>query len=219
MKTATTFGWSAGCLAVGLAALLLATCATTQRAEFATLASDGPPSPDVMASSFCKSCHPDIYAEHVQNTHGRAFHDKEARLATRGFRREDCVRCHTPRPVSETGLGMTPMTRWTDLEEGNTCMSCHAKADYDYARFTGGAECKSAFDTLVGTVQACATCHRIAGTPDQLSRAANGSPGRHELHDCHMPLVTRPVAVGEPPRPVRSHVFPASRSESQIRKA
>jgi HEAT repeat protein len=173
----------------------------------------------VLESAYCARCHPAIYAEHRENTHGRAFQDGEARLATRGFRREDCVRCHTPRPVFETGIGRTPMTRWADLEEGNTCMSCHGKAGVDYGRFVGGEECKTAFEPRVGTVQDCATCHRIAGTPDQWSRAENGQLAGNECLDCHMPLVVRPVAVGMPPRPVRSHVFPASRSESQIRRA
>jgi len=175
--------------------------------------------PDVMASTFCKTCHPVIYAEHEQNTHGRAFYDGEARQATRGFLRADCIRCHTPRPIAETGIGRTPMARWTDLAEGNTCMSCHAKPGYDYAGFQGGPECRSAFEPRVGTVQDCATCHRIAGTPAQWFDAENGHEAGRVCIDCHMPIVVRPVAVGEPPRPVRSHLFPASRSESQLRKA
>src|SRR6185369_544383 len=107
---------------------------------------------DVVQSRFCATCHPAIYAEHMQNTHGLAFVDEEARLATRDFRRENCVRCHTPRPVFETGIGMVPVERHHDLEEGNTCMTCHGKAGYDYSRFQGGAECKGAFDDRVGEV-------------------------------------------------------------------
>ena len=30
-----------------------------------------------MESAFCKSCHPDIFAEHEQSTHGRAFTDDD----------------------------------------------------------------------------------------------------------------------------------------------
>ena len=167
----------------------------------------------------CAVCHPAIYAEHVQNTHGAAFKDDEARVATRNFRRENCIRCHTPRPVAETGLGMVPIERRHDLEEGNTCMSCHAKAGYDYAKFRGGPECKVAFDGRVGTVEACATCHRIAGTPEQWEHAEHGKLAGNVCIDCHMPIVERPVAVGMPPRPVRAHVFPASRSEDQLRRA
>ena len=172
-----------------------------------------------MTSRFCGECHPAIYAEHEANTHGMAFLDAETRLATHNFRREDCVRCHTPRPVFETGIGMTPMQRWTDLEEGNTCMSCHWKKGVDYARFEGGAQCKSSFDPRVGEVEACASCHRIAGTPDQWSRAEHGRKAGRVCIDCHMPLVLRPVATGEAPREVHAHVFPASHSESQLRRA
>jgi HEAT repeat protein len=172
-----------------------------------------------MTSRFCADCHPAIYAEHEANTHGLAFLDTETRLATHNFRREDCVRCHTPRPVFETGIGLTPMQRWTDLEEGNTCMSCHWKKGVDYARFEGGAQCRTAFDPRVGEVEACASCHRIAGTPDQWSRAEHGRKEGRVCIDCHMPLVLRPVAAGEKPREVHSHVFPASHSESQLRRA
>src|SRR5439155_14600895 len=55
--------------------------------------------------------------------------------------------------------------------------------------------------------------------PDQWSRAERGSKAGNVCVDCHMPLVERPVALGLPPRSVRSHVFPASRSESQLRRA
>src|SRR5262249_18303957 len=108
----------------------------------------------VMTSRFCAGCHPAIYAEHLQNTHGRAFLDTEARQATRDFRREDCVRCHTPRPIFETGIGMTPIARRHDLEDSNSCMTCHWKPDYDYSAFDGGAQCKTAFAEGVGEVAA-----------------------------------------------------------------
>src|SRR5262249_48306507 len=98
----------------------------SQGSGAARAAAGGDPRPrldDVMQSRFCASCHPAIYAEHMQNPHGLAFVDDEARLATRDFRRENCVRCHTPRPVGETGIGMVPIERHHDLEEGNTCMT------------------------------------------------------------------------------------------------
>jgi len=173
----------------------------------------------VMTSRFCAGCHPAIYAEHEENTHGRAFIDEEARIATRDMAREDCVRCHTPRPIFQTGIGMTPMPRRHDLDEGNTCMTCHWKAGYDYATFSGGAQCTEAFDDRVGTISACASCHRIAGTPEQWSRAEHGKQAGRVCMDCHMPLVRRPVAVGAAPRDVRSHLFPAADNVDQIRSA
>ena len=49
-----------------------------------------------------------MYAEHAMNTHGRAFTDPEVRLATGNFDHGDCIRCHTPRAVFETGNGHEP---------------------------------------------------------------------------------------------------------------
>ncbi len=174
---------------------------------------------EVMKSSYCAACHPAEYAEHEQNTHGRAFTDEEVRLGTGRFSQADCIICHTPRPVFETGIGQNPIRRHFDLEEGNTCMTCHWKEGQDYSRFTGGAECASAFDPRVGTVEACASCHRNHGTPYQWEAAPRGKKAGNVCVDCHMPLVERAVAVGGPVREVHSHAFPASRSESQLRRA
>ncbi len=174
---------------------------------------------DVMESAFCARCHPDIYAEHEQSTHGRAFTDEEVRLATARFAHQDCIICHTPRPIFETGVGQNPIRRHHGLEEGNTCMTCHWKPAYDYSRFQGGAQCKEAFHPDVGTVEACASCHRNHGTPYQWERNPNGKATGRVCMDCHMREIERPVAVGGPVREVRSHVFPGSRNDVHVRRA
>jgi HEAT repeat protein len=174
---------------------------------------------DVMESAFCAGCHPAIYAEHEQSTHGRAFTDPEVRLATARFDLNDCIVCHTPRPIFETGVGQNPMRRHYGLEEGNTCMTCHWQPDYDYASFEGGSECRQAFHPEVGTVESCASCHRNHGTPYQWEKSPTGKATLRVCMDCHMETVLRPVAVGGPIREVRTHVFPGSRSQSQVRRA
>lgn len=172
-----------------------------------------------MQSAFCADCHPDIYAEHEQSTHGRAFTDAEVRLATARFDLQDCIVCHTPRPIFETGVGQNPRRRHHDLEGGNTCMTCHWQPGVDYTSFRGGSECRTAFHPDVGTVQACASCHRNHGTPYQWEKSPTGKATGRECVDCHMETVERPVAVGGPVREVRRHVFPGGRSESQLRRA
>ncbi|MBL8858002.1 MAG: HEAT repeat domain-containing protein [Planctomycetes bacterium] len=173
----------------------------------------------VMKSSYCASCHPDAYAEHEQNTHGRAFTDEEVRLGTGRFSQADCIICHTPRPIFESGIGQNPIRRHHDLEEGNTCMTCHWQAGTDYSQFQGGADCKSGFDPRVGTVEACASCHRNHGTPYQWEQAPKGKAAGNVCIDCHMAVVERPIAVGGPVRAVHSHIFPGARSETQLRRA
>lgn len=177
------------------------------------------PKHDVMESAFCASCHPDIYAEHEQSTHGRAFTDEEVRLATARFAHQDCIVCHTPRPIFETGIGQNPKRRHYGLAEGNTCMTCHWKPDYDYGSFTGGAQCKTAFHPDVGTVEACASCHRNHGTPYQWAASPTGEASGRTCVDCHMAPVERPIAVGGPVREVRPHGFPGSRSVEHVNRA
>ncbi len=196
---------------------------TAARFEIAPPTADGLGSvaheQDVMKSSYCATCHPDVYAEHAQNTHGRAFTDEEVRLATGRFSQADCIICHTPRPIFETGIGQNPTRRYHGLEEGNACMTCHWREGQDYSHFTGGAECKTAFDPRVGTVDACASCHRNHGTPYQWEQSPNGKLADRTCIDCHMAEVERPVAVGGEIRSVRSHVFPGSRNLAHLRRA
>jgi HEAT repeat protein len=175
--------------------------------------------PDVMQSAFCARCHPDIYAEHEQSTHGRAFTDEEVRLATARFAHQDCIICHTPRPIFETGVGQNPKRRYYDLVEGNTCMTCHWRPGYDYAGFRGGAQCRDAFHPDVGTVEACASCHRNHGTPYQWEKAPTGKATGRVCMDCHMRTVERSIAVGGPVREVHMHIFPGSRNEEHINRA
>lgn len=174
---------------------------------------------DVMESAFCAKCHPAIYAEHEQSTHGRAFSDAEVRLATGRFAHNDCIICHTPRPIFETGVGQNPRRRHYALEDGESCMTCHWKPDYNYAQFRGGAECGNAFHPDVGTVEACASCHRNHGTPYQWERSPAGKESGRTCMDCHMATVERPIAVGGPVRKVRRHLFPGSRSDEQVHRA
>jgi hypothetical protein len=173
----------------------------------------------VMTSAFCGECHPAIYAEHELNTHGRAYSDNEVRLATGNFQVSDCIRCHTPRPIFETGLVNNPQRRHYGLEDGNSCMTCHWQQDTDYSQFVGGADCKSAFDPRVGDVDACSTCHKNHGTPYQWETSPNGKEAGRTCISCHMKRVERPVAVGGPVRRVYSHAFPGARDTDHVRTA
>ena len=199
---------------------LVATCADERpRRPLLDLAPVDSPRLDPMRSAFCKDCHPAQYAEHEQSTHGRAFTDEEVRLATARFSHQDCIICHTPRPIFETGVGMNPIRRHYDLEEGNTCMTCHWKPGVDYAAFHGGAECRTAFAEGAGSVEACASCHRNHGTPFQWEKSPTGKASGRVCIDCHMKEIERPVAVGGPVRTTRQHLFPASRSVTQVERA
>ena len=173
----------------------------------------------VMSSAFCGTCHPAIYAEHELNTHGRAYTDPEVRMATGHFMTADCIRCHTPRPIFETGIGNNPQRRHFGLEDGNSCMTCHWQQNTDYSQFVGGPDCTSAFDPRVGEVEACAVCHKNHGTPYQWEESPNGKAAGRKCISCHMPRIKRPIAVGGPVKRVYSHRFPGARDEAHVKRA
>ncbi|HUR27577.1 MAG TPA: HEAT repeat domain-containing protein [Planctomycetota bacterium] len=205
---------------LGVALALLVSIAASQKPSEQDLAARTAHLDLVSRAAYCATCHPEATAENQQNTHGRAFTDEEARLATARFAIDGCIACHTPRPVFETGIGMNPKKRLSHLEEGDDCLSCHARKGVDFSTFVGGkADCKSAFDERVGTVEACASCHKNHGTPYQWESAEHGKLAGNTCVECHMPKVVRPIAVGGAPVETRRHTFFASRSESQLRKA
>ncbi len=222
-------------LRVALTCFSLASLLSPGCQNSATAASPGDPEPratavsrtreekrhlfEVQTSAFCGKCHPDIYREHLDNTHGQAFTDPEARLATNDFTVPDCIICHTPRPTFVTGMGQNPLRRFHNLEEGNTCMTCHQRAGFDYSRFRGGEECKTSFDPRVGSVEACGTCHRNHGTPYQWAESPIGGKADRPCVECHMKTELRPPAIGAEPRFVRTHLFPASKNEAHLRTA
>lgn len=88
-------------------------------------------------------------------------------------------------------------------------MTCHWQQDTDYSQFVGGADCKTAFHPDVGTVDACAACHKNHGTPYQWEKSPEGKLAGRTCISCHMKRVTRPIAVDGPVRRVYSHAFPA----------
>ncbi len=213
-------------LTAGLA-ILFATCTVAHAPSAADQMSSAAPMPASVhaplptESRFCATCHPAIYAEHAAE-HARPRVPSTARRGWRRvtFRREDCIRCHTPRPVFETGIGMTPIRRYDEPRRGQHLHDVPLRRPaYDYSDFHGGPECKTAFDPRVGTVADCATCHRIAGTPEQWSRAPTRQAGRaRSAWTATCRVVERPVAVGEPPRLVRSPRLPGSRTTRAARE-
>src|SRR5688572_14343981 len=98
-------------------------------------------------------------------------------------------------------------------------MTCHWRPEYDYAAFVGGAQCRDAFHPDVGTVEACASCHRNHGTPYQWEKAPTGKASGRTCMDCHMKTIERPIAVGGPVRETHSHVFPGCRSVEHVNRA
>jgi hypothetical protein len=174
---------------------------------------------DVMESAFCARCHPDAYAEHEQSTHGRAFTDEEVRLATARFAHQDCIICHTPRPIFETGVGQNPKRRYYDLEEGNSCMTCHSGRTTT-TRLRGWRAVQDAFHPDVARSRPAPRATATTARRTSGRRARPARPPARTCIDCHMKEIERPIAVGGPVRttpPTSSRLAQRRPGESRLR--
>src|SRR5262245_7287046 len=77
------------------------------------------------SSEQCKSCHSQVYAEWSVSWHAQAWTDPEVRFLSNDFKNTDCVGCHAPRPVFETGVGQRGLPRSARQAEGVDCIACH----------------------------------------------------------------------------------------------
>ena len=64
-----------------------------------------PSSAPSRSSAQCAECHAGVYGEWQASWHAQAWTDPEVRQLSNDFANTDCIDCHAPRPVFETGLG------------------------------------------------------------------------------------------------------------------
>ncbi len=201
----------------------------TPRVPASALAPEGVGSFSAMV---CATCHPDIAREWAASTHAHAWIDPQFQAE----RAKDpavawlCDNCHTPlarqqavlSTPSATGDVRRPTTAAnpafdaTLREEGITCLTCHWRPD-GIASINPDAQAPHAlvYAPELKSEQTCTVCHQaVARVGDTLVctfdtgeewRAAN--PGK-TCPECHMPRVTRPMAVGGPVREGGRHLWP-----------
>ena len=177
---------------------------------------------DVMESAFCSGCHPAIYAEHEQSTHGRAFTDRGGAAGDGALRPRRTASSATPRGrSSRPESGLNPTRRYHGLEEGNTCMTCHWRPDYDYSSFAGRRRVPQGVPSRTSAPSRPARpATATTGLPTSGRRASDRQGDRARVHGLpHGRGSSAPSPSGGPVREVRSHVFPGSRSERQLRRA
>src|SRR5262245_46366041 len=56
------------------------------------------------SSQQCLGCHAEVGAEWSASWHSRSWTDPDVRALSNDFANTDCIDCHAPRPVFETGV-------------------------------------------------------------------------------------------------------------------
>jgi hypothetical protein len=159
--------------------------------------------------------------------------------------RKRCVNCHAPANVLDLAptpgeggdrplgvectpnllrepSGVVPAARAAEVELGVDCTSCHvARVGVVGSGRRPAAEHATAEDArfrdpALASEAICGICHR--STVEAWKRTTFRSAGTTCL-DCHMPTVEAPAVAGGPPRPRRSHRFPADKDEAMLARA
>lgn len=194
------------------------TASQTPKAKDAT----GKPLRTWRNSEECAECHPKLHEEWQGSWHARAYTDPAFVKQSNNHALRDCVACHAPRPVFETGAGLYErvLARADRLYEGVDCLSCHLLPDGHLAsareEVDTNAPCAPVYVEQMGTVEVCAPCHNQHDTVDEWRRSPKGQEGVG-CRECHLPTEERAPANGAAARLVRTHVMPGGHYPDLIR--
>jgi len=137
------------------------------------------------------TCHEQVFAEWQDSWHARSWIDPDVRAPSQSnnFQNKDCIDCHAPRPVFETGVGNRVLPRSSRRSEGVDCIACHLLPD---GRVAGTIDNPNVACRPVATVSLqredyCGVCHNQHKTVDQWRTTAWAERGEGCLF-CHMPF-------------------------------
>ena len=144
------------------------------------------------SSEQCKSCHEREYAEWSGSWHALSWSDPEVRALSNDFQNADCIDCHAPQPVFETGVAERVLPRSSRRGEGVDCIACHAlPAGHSSGGRVAGtrtvpdAPCSPTALRDLGSSAFCASCHDQHDTTKQW-RATDYAAKGIGCIDCHM---------------------------------
>ena len=169
------------------------------------------------SSTECRACHGEVYAEWEGSWHAQSWNDPDVRALSNDFANTDCIDCHAPRPVFETGVDQRVLPRSARRHEGVDCIACHALAGADEGRMAGTIEradvaCRPKPRLELSRSEFCAPCHNQHQTVTEwlVTRYAAEGIGCIE---CHMPF------RGGDPNRGRDHTMHGGHSLELVRSA
>jgi hypothetical protein len=168
------------------------------------------------SSSQCADCHAQVYEEWSGSQHAMSWTNPAVRDLSNDFANTDCIDCHAPRPVFETGIGNRVLPRAARRVEGVDCIACHQmSAEGGGVHMAGtltdpSAACRPVEVRELTRPDFCAGCHDQHETVKQW--AASEWPDRGmDCLACHMP--ERPDGSG------RDHTMHGGTSLANLEKA
>ncbi|MDE0019906.1 MAG: multiheme c-type cytochrome [Candidatus Poribacteria bacterium] len=171
----------------------------------------------------CASCHVSIYEEWLQSRHAQAWKSDLFKLTSDNYTKKECLPCHAPALILETGLANKPELRNEYRGQGVDCIACHQDPEADEWVMHGpyGAD-SPAHGTVQNaaftTAEVCASCHGHDEEFNQYHSWKESEYGQSQFpcQACHMTPTERLLADTEtdyPTRWVGDHSFPGAHNE------
>jgi hypothetical protein len=161
------------------------------------------------SSRQCAQCHAQVFAEWESSWHAQSWTDVEVRKLSSDFSNTDCIDCHAPLPVFETGVTNRVLPRFVRQVEGVDCIACHMRPDDRVAGTIDDPRpaCRPVAERDLLKPEYCGGCHNQHGTVDQwkASRFAVAGDGFKDCVACHMPV--RDPSSADPRKGGRVHTM------------
>jgi hypothetical protein len=194
----------------------------------------------------CGTCHEEIYEEWKTSYHAQAYVDPYFQAYWRKDKHIwICLNCHSPlenqQPWIIHGLEGENVQRPIRTEnirydeefqlEGITCAACHVRDGVIEGPYDDSvAPHPTRYSPRFRSTDICYTCHQVPSGPFQFYNVGPCStyPEFEEgpyskmgyiCQNCHMPEVTRPVAVDGPIREGRRHLWRGGHDPEMIKRA
>lgn len=147
------------------------------------------PSRSFTSSMQCAECHAEPFREWQASAHAQAWINPDVRALSNDFANTDCIDCHAPRPIFETGLANRVLPRSARRAEGVDCIACHQLEDGSMAGTIDrpDAPCRPQTKRELARVEFCAPCHDQHKTITQWRETKYAAQGIGCI-DCHMPF-------------------------------
>lgn len=173
-----------------------------------------PSTQQFISSEQCKSCHAEVFTEWSNSWHAKSYVDEEVLKLSNHYQNEQCIDCHAPRPVFETGIGKPPLPRMSRRSEGVDCISCHAiGSNVAGASKNKTAACFPIYQPDLSSPPHCGGCHDQHFTVQEWKATPFANEGKTCV-SCHMLRKTRANGAAG-----MDHSCPASHDPNEIKKA
>lgn len=172
------------------------------------------------SSRQCQECHAQIYEEWSSSEHANSWTGEDVRTLSNNFANKDCIDCHAPRPVFETGIGERVLPRSSRRAEGVDCITCHQLPEGGMAGTISSdrAACMPVERRELARVELCVSCHDQHETVKQW-RATPYPDAGIDCLTCHMPYTDNDPTKGRDHRCLGGHDIALVRTAVELRGA